>query len=257
MILIFMMVITLLGSTLLILLKMMVLNSQYVIKILDKSDYYQVLYDNVREEMSYYTLQSGFKDDIIDDTFTKEEVKETIHKVIKNTYNGVKTEIDVTKFSERMNTKIDNYVISNNFKIVNKDELYQFTTEMSKVYVKKLTMNGYFTKIGKYINKINKLVNKIIIGIILMLLLCLGVNIKTFKFKGFSVVLFTNSFLLIVFNVWFKRVIPIKNIFIYNKLVSSIIKDIINNILAYIVIIVVIYFLLGIIFAVLKMKKKK
>ena len=257
MILIFITVITLLGFTLLMLLKMTVLNSKYTIKILDKNDYYQVLYDNVKEEMSYYTLQSGFGDDIIDDTFTKDEIKDSVKKVIEDTYHGVKTEIDVTKFEERMNTKIDNFVLENNFKIINKDELYQFTTEMSKVYVKKLTMNGYFTKFGKYINKIIKLVDKIIMGVILLLLLCLGINVKVFKLKNFGVVLFTNSFLLMVLNVWIKKAIPINNIFIYNDLVSSILKNIISNILDYIVLVAVIYFALEITFIVVKTKKKK
>ena len=252
----FIITLLLFSFTLLLLMKMTVFNFKYTIKILDKNDYYQVLYDSIKEEMQYYTLQSGFGDDIIDDTFTKEEVIVSINDVIKKVYSGDKIEINTTKFEERLNKKIDDYVLEKDFKIVNKDELHQFTTEMSKVYVKKITMNGYISKINRYINKISNLVSKVTILVSILLLLCLGFYIIVFKFKKLGIALFANTLLLITLNIWFKWVIPVNSIFIYNNFISSIIKSIINNILIYIIVIAGCYFILGMMTIMLKEKKK-
>lgn len=243
--------------TLLLLLNNTGLKANYIIKIFDKNNYYEVLHEDIKTEMLYYTVQSGFSDDIIDDTFTIDEVATDVNKVIKNAYKGKDTEIDTKKFEERLDTKIDNYITEKNFKIANKEELYQFTIEMAKIYVNKIKMSSYISQIGKLITKINKIIDKTLIYLTVLLVISLIINLIFFKLKKIGVILFANSLLLIVIRIAITSLIPIKNIFIYNDLVSGVVKNIINNGLHYVMILAIIYFVIGVIVIVINNEKMK
>jgi len=253
----FVTMIILLVVTGLFILKSTVLSKNYVINLIKNNEYYQVIYDNIKDEMLYYIPQSGFSNDIIDDTFTLDEVTKDVNNVIKNVYSGKKSQIDSSIFEERLNTKIDNYVVDNNFVITNKDELFKFTDEMAKIYVNKITISGYANKIASYVIKIIKIINVIFIISILLLIAILLFNLKFFKFRQMGSVLFNNTLLLIILNIWIKNVIPINNIFIYNDIISMIIKDIVLGILSYMIILGIIYLILGIILVLITNREKK
>ena len=243
--------------TFLVIFRMTILSSNYMVRLVNKNDYYRKLYDSIKEEMLYYIPQSGFTDDIIDDTFTKEELSKVINKIIKNTYKGKVVDVDTSMFSERLNTKIDNYVIEMDFKIINKEELYQFTEEMAKIYVNKIKMSNYIDRFAPYINKLVNIINTLLIIFGILLLGSLLIYMIFFKFKKIGVVLFTNSMFLIILNVVINDRILVNNIFIYNSLVSDIIKAVVMNILSYMIILAIIYFVLGVVAILLTSKRKK
>ena len=130
--------------TMSVILSSTVLRSDYVIGRMNSDKYYDILNDSIKEEMLYYTGQSGFNDDILDDTYTIDEIKRSTNDYVRNFYNGKKTTIDSSKFEERLNKKIDDYVEVKNFKIVNKDELTKFTSEMAKIYRKRIKIIDNF-----------------------------------------------------------------------------------------------------------------
>ena len=138
----------------LILTKVTVLRPNYIIKVMDKTNYYQLLFDDIKTEMSYYTNQSGFNDDILDDTFTLNEIKVSLKTYINNIYSGKKTVIDTSNFETKLNNKIDNYLESENFTIANRKELDDFVKEMAKIYEKKIIVTNYLTKFSPLINKL-------------------------------------------------------------------------------------------------------
>ena len=230
-----------------ILFKFTVLNKKYIINILDKTNYYEKMYESIKTEMSYYTNQSGFEDNILDDTFTIKEVTTNINTYITNFYNGKKTKIDSSDFETKLNKKIDLVLEDKNFTIANRSEIDKFIEEMGKIYKSKIKIiNG----IDNYASKFHKIINysnKIIILLSITLILLYFINDIVFKRKNISIILYTTVFLTIAINIYIRSRIDIKYIFIYNELLSMIIIKIINNLLKYSLYAATIYFIIGLI----------
>ena len=74
--------------------KLTVFNKDYIINLLEKENYFEKIYNEILEEMESDIMPSGFTNDIIKDTFTKDEVKEDIKTFINNVYQGNKTTLD-------------------------------------------------------------------------------------------------------------------------------------------------------------------
>ena len=223
-----------------------------IIKNMQKTNYYQELYNDIKTEMSYYTNQSGFEDDILDDTFTVDEIKEETNAYIKNIYYGKETKVDTSNFENKLNKKIDAYIESENFTITNRNEIDNFVKEMAKIYVSKIKINDYLTKIHSLIKKANRVLNILIIVLIPVLILLLLVNRIILKNKQNQVVLYTNSFLLIGIYAYIHKNIDIKHIFIYNKLLSKLLGYIINNFLTNLIYIAILCFVLATVISTLR-----
>ena len=91
-------------------LRLTILDIDFFEKKLQENNYYENLYNEIKTEMSYYTNQSGFKDDIIDDIFSVIEVKRDTNIFIKSAYRSQKEKIDSLKIEERFRKKINNYI---------------------------------------------------------------------------------------------------------------------------------------------------
>lgn len=228
------------------LIKTTILKPNYIIKSMDKINYYQKLHDNIKKEMSYYTNQSGFEDDILDNTFTLDEVKKDVTKYIKNIYLGKNTNIDTSKFEERLNKKIDDFIEEENFTITNRKELEDFVKEMAKIYKSKITITTYLAKVSSLINKLNKIINIVLITDLVLLILLFYINKKVLKQDNNPLVLLINSFLLIAIYLYIHGNISIKYLFIYNELLSTLLVFTITNILNYCIYIAIIFIILAI-----------
>lgn len=234
-----------------------ILNKKYIIKTMDKIDYYEKIFDSIKVEMSYYTGQSGFEDNILDDTFTVDDVKTNINTYITNFYNGKKTEIDTTSFEEKLNKKIDNVLTDKNFTIANRKDIDKFVSEMSKIYKTKIKI---INRLDNYANKLNKVIDyskKITTILTILLILLYLTNVIIFKRSNISTILYTVAFLIIASNIYIRSRIDIKHLLIYNDSLTSLVKAIINNLLNYSIYAIIIYFILGIIINIIFTKNKE
>ena len=94
----------------LLILRLTIFNVSFVNKKLVEKKYYDNLYKEIKTEMSYYTEQSGFKDDILDDIYTKDELKYDTNNFIRNLYNGTSIEISTKNLKRRLTDKINKYI---------------------------------------------------------------------------------------------------------------------------------------------------
>ncbi len=242
--------------TTLLITKFTIFNTSYIRNTLEKNNYYQDLYDDIKVEMSYYTNQSGFEDSILDDTFTIGEVRYETNKYIENIYKGKTLNIDIINLQSRLNNNINEYVRNQNFKVIDQKEIDKFIQTMCEVYQDEIKLMGYAEKGASIVTKIISLSNKLIIVLSVALVLLIVLNTFVLKRNNFAIVLYTSAFIILFCNHYFKANIDIKNIFIYSKLVSDIIKHIINSLLHISIIISIIYIILGIILAMTKKLKK-
>ena len=240
--------------TLLLVLNFTILKSDYVIKKMNKSNYYSILEESIKTEMLYYTGQSGFNDDILDGTFTTDEIKEESISYVKNLYNGKKTVIDTSKFEERLNKKIDDYLEVKNFEIINKEEINKFTTEMAKIYSKRIKIIDKLDNLAVKFNKIIDMSNKALIILTISLFIVFMIHMILLKKIKIGIVLYTTSLLIIVLNIYIRWRIDLYHLHIYNELLSNIIIDNIGSILKITILIAILYFVLATLINICKKK---
>ena len=234
--------------------KYTIMRPNYIINRLNKMNYYAELEKDIKTEMSYYTNQSGFEDDILDDTFTIDELKKETITYIKNIYNGKETKIDSSTFEEKLNNKINAFLENENFKIDNRSEIDKFVTEMAKIYVKRIKVISYLEKLNKILPKLNKYMNKAITLSIISFVVLLTIKLIINKFKHLNTVLYTNSFLIISSIIYVKNKVSISNIFIYNKLFSKVVLSVVNNIINNLIIIAILLIIIALISSIFKPK---
>ena len=242
--------------TSLLLLKFTLFNVSYVKNVLSKSDYYTNLYHEILTEMSYYTNQSGFEDDILKNIITIGEVKFETNGFIEKVYSGKTRNIDTEALNKRLQNNIDEYISKSSFEYVDKKEIDDFIKAIDEVYTDEIKLMGYAEKVAPLFYKLITISGKLLIITIVLFIILTIVNYLLFKFKNINVIVLFTAFSLVCISVYFKSNIDIKNIFIYSKLMSDIIKYIINNILFISMIIVIIYIVIAVIPVLLKKSKK-
>ena len=242
--------------TILLILKCTVLNDSYIRHKLAKNQYYEELYNEVLLEMSYYTNQSGFEDDILKDIFTLGEIKLETNKFIDSIYKGKSSTINIKKLNERLENNINNYIENTSFEYVNKDEISDFIKAIDEVYENEIKLMGYADKIAPLFYKIIRLCTNILIISSLLFILLVVLNHILLKSKQLAVIPIFSSFSLTFFLLYIKNNIDFNNIFIYSSLLSKSIKSVINNIRTITIIVLVVYILIVFLYYAFKKKKK-
>ena len=238
-------------------LRLTILDKNYILKKMNSLNFYSKQYEEIKKEMSYYTNQSGFEDDILDDIFTIKDVKKDVTKVIENTYQNRKTTIDTTKIRERFKTKIDQFIIDNNYQEVNEEELNNFILKMESIYSDENKFMNYVDKIT-VLPKLKTITTEVSLISILVLIMLVVINKKIFHRKNYSVIFFTSSFLFLFANIYVYNHIDIKHLYLYNDIVAELIKAIANDLQTIGIIIPVVYTIIGLILSIFtKVNHKK
>lgn len=232
------------------------LNKEYVLNKIKKADSYSTLFNSIKTEMSYYTEQSGFEDNILDDTFTIEEVTNEFNNFINSIYTDNKIEIDSSKFKERLNKKIDDFIEKNNFQIIDESEIKEFVNKLSEIYENKIKISGISNYIKSIINNYKSKINNYILILSISLIAVITTNIFVFKRKELSVLFFFLSFVIFAVNFNIKSVIDFKHLFVYNQVITDPIKLIIDDIFGAMIWISVLSLIIGIILSIIEKDKK-
>ena len=211
--------------------KFTLFDSNYVKDQFEKNDYYKKLSKEIKTEMSYYTNQSGFTDNVLDNVFTENDVKYASERFISSLYTGEKFKINTQKLEENLNKNIDEQLQDANFKVTNAEEIKKFVNQMITTYENEIKLMGYIDSVGGTIPKIIDICDTLLLILIIGLILCVLISLKSYKGKDISVVFYTSSILLLFFVLYFKNSIDINNISIYSELVSNIIKILVKNVL--------------------------
>ena len=104
-------------------------DKEYLYQVVKDNNYYEKIYDEIYNEMESSLLSSGFTNEIIENIYTKEEVINDINFFIKNLYSGNKTTLDKTNIKNIILKRANEYLVSNNFEIINQKDLNLFIND--------------------------------------------------------------------------------------------------------------------------------
>ena len=242
-------------------LKLTVLNKNYFIKQLDKTNYYHELYTEIDNDFENYIRPSGFDISIKNNLFTEDDLKEIINKNVDNFYKGKKIEIDTSKIKEKLNSNIEEYYNKINITITDDDSINLFKEEFLKIYANRIIISDKINDLNKTFTKYNKLINILFISILSLFVILSIITRILFKKITLSIPIITSILLFIVSYIFIVSKINISSIKFWNTSVSNIIKNIFNDNIKYILYICIIGIILEllklIIFIINRRRKKR
>lgn len=135
-----------------------VLNKDFVLNEMDKSDYYTNLYSEIQSNFKKYIYQSGLDESVINDICTVQKVKDDTNKIISNLYNGMKEEIDTTSIKDNLNKNIK-ASLNGNITTVEQKSIDEFVTTICNEYTESIIHTEYEDSINTIYVRVNKVVD--------------------------------------------------------------------------------------------------
>ncbi|MBR1416422.1 MAG: hypothetical protein IJ572_01220 [Bacilli bacterium] len=219
--------------------KFTILNSNYMINLLDNNNYYELLYNDIHKEMVNNIPSSGFNETIFNNIFDINTLKNDTKKILINFYNNEETNLDTSNLKITLEGNINSYINSNNIIASNKEEITNFINLIDKIYKDNVIPTSI---LNNYKDKIYKLNIAIIIIIIISLInFALVLILKRKNIKNYiTIPLLFCAFIYFFAFIYIKCSVDINNLIIYNDSITLLIKEIFNNLIKYLIMIAII-----------------
>ena len=213
-----------------------ILSKSYVFYALEKSDYYDQIYELLESNFENYMQQSGLQEDILKNIVTKYRIEKDTKSLISNIYDGIIEDINTDDMEKDLIDKI--YTENPSLSSEQKKSVEDFVKEISNEYKntilsinKEKELHAGYDKIMDY----TKLANKVLIiligaSIILLIILNLKRYYKITANIGTS--LLASGGILLVANIYTNIKIKIQYITIINTPVSEVVRDVFTDILS-------------------------
>ena len=169
---------------LVLIIKFTICNKNYLYHLVKTNNYYQTIYDEINEEMENYLMSTGFTNEILNNLYTLDEVKNDINLFIENTYDGKVTKLQKNSIKEKLDKNIEEFLKKSNLSILNKNDLTLFENEMVEIYYNEVTLYKMANDFIPKYHKLNKIVNLVllILGVITIILLVIMKKVKMYSF---------------------------------------------------------------------------
>ena len=214
-----------------------ILNKDYIFGKLDEANYYNNVYEQIKDSLAGYIGPSGLDEEVLENIYTREQVKEDINLIINNIYENKDDKINTEDIKEKLQNNIEASVGSGLLTKENKKSIEDFIDKIADEYVQNISHDPYFEKLGIIMNKAKDIVGKVD-GIIIFVPIILAVvilllNIKQISsaIRFISISILTSGLIGIVIKLFIEAKINISNILIINDSFSEVIKNVINSIL--------------------------
>lgn len=214
-----------------------ILNKDYILGKLDEANYYNNVYEQIKDSLAGYIGPSGLDEEVLENIYTREQVKEDINLIINNIYENKDDKINTEDIKEKLQNNIEASVGSGLLTKENKNSIEDFIDKIADEYVQNISHDPYFEKVGTIINKAKDVVGKVE-GIIIFVPIILAVVILLLNIKQISsavrfiaISILTSGVIGIALKLFIETKINISNILIINDSFSEVIKNVINSIL--------------------------
>ena len=214
-----------------------ILNKDYILGKLDEANYYNNVYEQIKDSLAGYIGPSGLDEEVLENIYTREQVKEDINLIINNIYENKDDKINTEDIKEKLQNNIEASVGSGLLTKENRNSIEDFIDKIADEYVQNISHDPYFEKLGIIMNKAKDIVGKVD-GIIIFVPIILAVvilllNIKQISsaIRFISISILTSGLIGIVIKLFIEAKINISNILIINDSFSEVIKNVISSIL--------------------------
>jgi len=217
-----------------------VLNQEYVYSMLEKSEYYEKMQVDLKNEFDNYKYQSGLSEQVFENLYTIDMLKKDTNSIIDNIYNGTEISNSSETVKTRIEENVNTYLKENNIVLneVQQKNVNEFQKLIIKAYEDEVTISNQILKpIIDFKSKIDKVIivfkKALFISLIAIIIFAILLNIKSICLFFNTVwisLLSAGSLLVLAISVVYGN-ININSILVITQTFSDFIKEILNNIL--------------------------
>ena len=251
----FLVAIILIFLTLIIIFKFTVFNKNYIKNVIKNDNYYEKVNDSIKENMENYIISSGFSENILDNIYTKEDVKKSIDNFIDNIYSNKKNKVDMHKIENKINSNIDEYIKDQEIQILDKESISSLVDDLLKIYTNETELYNMFDNYINLFSKVQTILNILLISLLVVTIILIIILIKL-KLQDLGIIPFTSGLMLLYLRFLIYNNIDYKNILIITDNFSGILVQIIAKIVDLILICGIILGVMGLIAIILDSRKK-
>lgn len=254
----FVLVLMLLSLCLLAIVKSTILDEKYMISKLEEANYYERMNGEIIEQFKNYTIQSGLSDEVLENLFTEDKLKQDINNVIDSIYTGKELEISTSEIRENLKENILAEVEKEGKTVDFEDEaMVEYLKAIESAYESQVSYStSTINSIGSTFEKIISLAKTaqtiLVTVIVVVAILLIAINIKViFGLNYIAISGMASGLFILVSRIMLEHSTDLKNIMVINQATSNVIQLIINDVLTKITIIGVILLVIGLVFSVI------
>ena len=197
-----------------------------IIKKMEKTNYYEKLYNETMENMVYITRRTGFTSKILNDTFSIEDIKRDTNKYVESIFNDKAIEINVESLKENIETNLEKNIEDENLEI-DSNIKKEYVNKITSTYKNEIRLMKEYNNISKDLkNKLSFIKTLLILSIVDLIVLII-INKKIFNKKEYYIICFSNALALMITDIIVR--IYLKRIFIYNDSITQVFNLVIKK----------------------------
>lgn len=211
-----------------------ILNKEYILNKMEECNYYEKTYLDINESLEQYIGPSGLDEEILQNIYTEEQVKNDIHTTVNAIFTGEEKTIETEKIRSKLDKNIhESYNITSN----EKEAIVNFENTIVNEYTKQITHHDYLYVLENYIPTANNIIAKlkIIMPIIMcIIIVCLIIlNMKNINkiIQGILIGFLSAGLTIMVIGIIINFNINFEAILILNENFSELIRNIANELL--------------------------
>ena len=212
--------------TLLIILNNTILNKKYVISVMNKSECYVTVYNDIKKDINSYIMSSGLTSNVIDNMFTVKDIENNINNYINSIYNNTFFTTNSDEVKNKLILSIENYLKNNSLKIDNTVEKEELIRGILNIYDNETQFYMLLNNFKNTFNYIRKITIIVLSISILLLIICLVLT-KPIKNNLLSSIIMSSGLILLFIKCNIYDKINYKDI----KIISESFSRVVNNML--------------------------
>ena len=219
------------------------LNEPYILSSLQKSDYYNKVYQLVESNFENYIQQSGLDEEVLKNIVTEDMIEKDTKTIISNIYNGFKEDVSIVEIEKKLENNIIKSLKNRSLSSEETKAIKEYVAKISEEYkatISNLQIEDQIYSKYKIIKEYANLGQKISVfaiggSVIILILLNLKRFYKLFTNLGISAL--ASGSILTIINIYINSKIKVQNLLILNDAISEVIqnisKAILDNVLKY------------------------
>lgn len=254
----FVLVLMLLSLCLLAIVKSTILDEKYMISKLEEANYYERMNGEIIEQFKNYTIQSGLSDEVLENLFTEDKLKQDINNVIDSIYTGKELEISTSEIRENLKENILAEVEKEGKTVDFEDEaMEEYLKAIESAYESQVSYStSTINSIGSTFEKVISLAKTaqiiVIVVTIVIAVLIIILNIKQiFGLNYLAISSMATGLFVLIAKFLLGQSTDLKNIMLINQATSHVIQLVIEDLLAKVTIAGVVLLIIGLIFSII------
>ena len=216
-----------------------ILKEAYLHEMIQKSNYYDNLHEEIKSNFENYIGPSGFDENILDDICSKEDIQKDTETILENIYKGTGKKVNTDEIKKRIVDTINQKVKEQDEIITEKMQasINKFAETIADEYINTISHTEYEEQLNSAYKKATKLVNlskkALLIAIAVILILLVVLNIKKIYYSAINIgiaLCSSGTFIIAIYYIIHSKV-KINQLKILNNSVSLVLQNTVTDIL--------------------------